>query len=175
MEDTGTVVAFWIIAAITVGAAFGVAAVRNLIHSVVLLIVSFAGVAGLYITLSADFIAVVQILIYIGAIAILLIFAIVLTPRAGRLNQEGFMLLPALVLAALVAGTMIFVAFDTSWAISDRPFFDREGFEGTSTAIGDLLLDKYALPFEIASVLLLSAIIGAILLVRPEGAEEGTE
>jgi NADH-quinone oxidoreductase subunit J len=170
MEDTGTVVAFWIIAAITVGAAFGVAAVRNLIHSVVLLIVTFAGVAGLYITLSADFIAVVQILIYIGAIAILLIFAIVLTPRAGRLNQEGFMLLPALVLAALVAGTMIFVAFDTSWAISDR-----DGFEDTATAIGDLLLDKYALPFEIASVLLLSAIIGAILLVRPEGAEEGTE
>ena len=86
MEDTGAVVAFWILAAITVGAALGVAAVRNLIHSVVLLIVSFAGVAGLYITLSADFIAVVQILIYIGAIAILIIFAIVLTPRAGRLN-----------------------------------------------------------------------------------------
>ena len=170
MEDTGTVVAFWIIAAITVGAAFGVAAVRNLIHSVALLIVTFAGVAGLYITLSADFIAVVQILIYIGAIAILLIFAIVLTPRAGRLNQEGFMLLPALLLAVLVAGTMIFVAFDTSWAISER-----DGFEDTATAIGDLLLDKYALPFEIASVLLLSAIIGAILLVRPEGAEEGPE
>ncbi|MCH7616826.1 MAG: NADH-quinone oxidoreductase subunit J [Chloroflexi bacterium] len=170
MEDTGTVVAFWILAALTVGAALSVAAVRNLIHSVVLLIVSFAGVAGLYITLSADFIAVVQILIYIGAIAILLIFAIVLTPRAGRLNQEGFMLLPALALAVLVAGTMIFVAFDTSWAISER-----DGFEETATAIGDLLLDKYALPFEIASVLLLSAIIGAILLVRPEGAEEGPE
>ncbi len=170
MEDTGTIVAFWILTVITVGAAFGVAAVRNLIHSVVLLIVSFAGVAGLYITLSADFIAVVQILIYIGAIAILIIFAIVLTPRAGRLNQEGFMLLPALVLAVLVAGTMIFVAFDTNWAISER-----DGFEDTATAIGDLLLDKYALPFEIASVLLLSAIVGAILLVRPEGAEEGTE
>ena len=170
MEDTGTVVAFWILAAITVGAALGVAAVRNLIHSVALLIVTFAGVAGLYITLSADFIAVVQILIYIGAIVILILFAIVLTPRAGRLNQEGFMLLPAMVLAVLVAGTMIFVAFDTNWAISDR-----EGFEETATAIGDLLLDKYALPFEIASVLLLSAIIGAILLVRPEGAEEEAE
>ena len=170
MEDTGTVVAFWILAAMTVGAALGVASVRNLIHSVALLIVTFAGLAGLYITLSADFIAVVQVLIYIGAIAILIIFAIVLTPRAGRLNQEGFMLLPALALAALVAGTMIFVALDTNWAISDR-----EGFEETATAIGDLLLDKYALPFEIASVLLLSAILGAILLVRPEGAEEELE
>ena len=170
MEDTGTIIAFWILTVITVGAAFGVAAVRNLIHSVVLLIVTFAGVAGLYITLSADFIAVVQILIYIGAIAILIIFAIVLTPRAGRLNQEGFMRLPALALALSVAGTMIFVAFDTNWAISER-----EGFEDTATAIGDLLLDKYALPFEIASVLLLSAILGAILLVRPEGAEEEAE
>lgn len=170
MEDTGTVIAFWILAAMTVGAAVGVAAVRNLIHAVALLIVTFAGLAGLYITLSADFIAVVQVLIYIGAIAILIIFAIVLTPRASRLNQEGFMLLPALALAALVAGTMIFVAFDTSWAISDR-----SGFEGTATTIGDLLLDKYALPFEIASVLLLSAIVGAILLVRPEGAEEEGE
>ena len=170
MEDTGTVVAFWILAVSTVGSALGVAAVRNLIHSVALLIVTFASLAGLYITLSADFIAVVQVLIYIGAIVILIIFAIVLTPRAGRLNQEGFMLLPALALAVLVAGTMIFVAFDTNWAISDR-----EGFEETATAIGDLLLDKYALPFEIASVLLLSAIIGAILLVRPEGAEEEAE
>lgn len=170
MEDTGTVVAFWILAAMTVGAAIGVAAVRNLIHSVALLIVTFSGLAGLYITLSADFIAVVQVLIYIGAIAILIIFAIVLTPRSGRLNQEGFMLLPALALAALVGGMMIFVAFDTNWAISDR-----EGFEGTATAIGDLLLDRYALPFEIASVLLLSAIVGAILLVRPEGAEEEAE
>ncbi len=170
MEDTGTVVAFWILAAITVGAALGVASVRNLIHSVALLIVTFAGLAGLYITLSADFIAVVQVLIYIGAIVILIIFAILLTPRAGRLNQEGFMLLPALAIAALVAGTMIFVAFDTNWAISER-----EGFEDTATAIGDLLLDKYALPFEIASVLLLSAILGAILLVRPEGAEEELE
>jgi len=170
MEDTGTVVAFWILAAITIGAAIGVASVRNLIHSVALLIVTFAGLAGLYITLSADFIAVVQVLIYIGAIAILFLFAIVLTPQAGRLNQEGFMLVPALVLAALVAGTMIFVAFDTNWAISER-----EGFEETATAIGDLLLDKYALPFEIASVLLLSAILGAIVLVRPEGAEEESD
>ena len=146
MEDTGTIVAFWILAGITLSAAFGVAAVRNLIHSVVLLIVTFAGVAGLYITLSADFIAVVQILIYIGAIAILIIFAIVLTPRAGRLNQEGFMLLPALLLAVLVAGTMIFVAFDTNWAISDRP-----AFEDTATAIGDLLLDTSSLSVRCSS------------------------
>jgi NADH-quinone oxidoreductase subunit J len=168
MEDTGSVIAFWLFAAMTVGAAVGVAASRNLIHAVGMLIISFAGLAGLYVTLSADFIAVAQVLIYIGAIAVLILFAIVLTPEAGRHNQEGFMRFPAVALAGITAAAMIYAALDTEWVLSDRP-----GFEGTATVIGDALLDKYALPFEIASVLLLVAVLGAIVLVRPEGAEEG--
>src|SRR5947209_8130864 len=103
MDDTGTVVAFWIMAAITVGWALMVVVVRNLIHAVVFLIVSFVGVAGLYITLSADFVAVTQILIYAGAISVLLLFAIVLTPTGSRDNAESFLRLPAVVLAVLVA------------------------------------------------------------------------
>ena len=170
MDDTGTVVAFWILAAITVGSAFGVAAVRNLIHAVVFLVLTFMGLAGLYITLSADFIAIVQILIYIGAISVLILFAIVLTPRAGRHNEESFLRLPALAVSGLVAAVMIFVALDTDWNIANR-----EGFQSTATQIGDALLDKYVLPFELASVVLLVAMLGAILLVRPEGTEEGPE
>jgi len=167
MDDTGTVIAFWMLAAITVGSAIGTAAARNLIHAVVFLVISFTGVAGLYITLSADFLAVTQVLIYVGAISILVLFAIMLTPRADRGNQEGFLRLPAVVLSGLVAATMIFVALDTDWNISSR-----EGFEDTATAIGEALLDKFVLPFEIASVLLLVAMLGAIVLVRPEGAVE---
>jgi NADH:ubiquinone oxidoreductase subunit 6 (subunit J) len=170
MDDTGTVVAFWVLAAITVGAALGVVVVRNLIHAVVFLILSFVSVAGLYITLSADFVAVAQILIYAGAVSVLLLFAIVLTPRSDRGNQETFLRLPALLLALLVAFTLGYVAIDTSWAISDR-----EGFEETASVIGESLLDKYVLPFEIASVLLLVAMMGAIVLVRPESATEETE
>jgi NADH:ubiquinone oxidoreductase subunit 6 (subunit J) len=171
MEDTGTVIAFWVLAAITVGSAFGVAAVRNLIHAVVLLIASFVGVAGLYVTLSADFIAVAQVLIYIGAISVLILFAIVLTPTASRDNAETFLRTPALALAALVAVTLSYVAIDTSW-----PVVDRAGFGETASVIGEALLKKYVLPFEIASALLLVAIIGAIILVRPEGVlEEGEE
>jgi NADH-quinone oxidoreductase subunit J len=167
MDDTGTVIAFWMLAAITVGSAIGTAAARNLIHAVVFLVISFTGVAGLYITLSADFLAVTQVLIYVGAISILVLFAIMLTPRADRGNQEGFLRVPAVVLSGLVAATMIFVALDTDWNISSR-----EGFEDTATAIGEALLDKFVLPFEIASVLLLVAMLGAIVLVRPEGAVE---
>jgi NADH:ubiquinone oxidoreductase subunit 6 (subunit J) len=163
MDDTGTVVAFWMLSGITVGAALGVVVVRNLIHAVVFLVVSFMGVAGLYITLSADFVAVTQILIYAGAVSVLLLFAIVLTPRGDRGNTESFLRLPALLLAVLVAFTLGYVAIDTEWVISDR-----EGFEETASVIGEALLDKYVLPFEIASVLLLVAMLGAIILVRPE-------
>ena len=171
MDDTGTVVAFWMLSGITVGAALGVVVVRNLIHAVLFLIVSFMGVAGLYITLSADFVAVTQILIYAGAVSVLLLFAIVLTPRGDRGNTESFLRLPALLLAVLVAFTLGYVAIDTEWVISDR-----EGFEETASVIGEALLDKYVLPFEIASVLLLVAMMGAIVLVRPETpAEEVSE
>ncbi|HLC28425.1 MAG TPA: NADH-quinone oxidoreductase subunit J [Dehalococcoidia bacterium] len=171
MDDTGTVIAFWILAAITVGAALMVVMVRNLIRAVIFLILSFVGVAGLYITLSADFVAVTQILIYAGAVSVLMLFAIVLTPRGDRGNQETFLRLPALLLALLVAFTLGYVAIDTEWAISDR-----EGFEETASVIGEALLDKYVLPFEIASVLLLVAMLGAIVIVRPEsGVDEARE
>lgn len=163
MEDVGSVVAFWALAVVTVGAAVMVAAVRNLLHAVLFLILSFVGVAGLYVTLSADFVAVAQVLIYAGAIAVLILFAILLTPRAGRDNAETFLRLPALGLAALVASTVAAVVVATDW---------EEGAQGpfpqTAQAIGEALLSKYVLPFEIASVLLLTAMLGAIVLVREE-------
>lgn len=164
MDDTGTVVAFYALAIMTVGSALGVVVVRNLIHAVVFLVLSFLGVAGLYITLSADFVGVVQILIYSGAISILVIFAIVLTPQAGRNNSETFMLLPGAIVAGCVAAMLTFAAIDTDWNISDRG-----GFEETASLIGEALLDKYILPFEIAAALMLVAMLGAIILVRPEG------
>ena len=167
MDDTGVVIAFWVLAIMTIGSSLGVVGARNIIHAVVFLVASFLGLAGLYVTLSADFIAVAQMLIYVGAISILLLFAIVLTPRDGRDNAEGFLRLPALALALLVGAVLIFAAIDTEWSIAER-----DGFEETASLIGDALLDKYALPFEIASVLLLVAVIGSIVLVRPEPVEE---
>ena len=167
MDDAGSVIAFWLLAGLTVGSALGVVAVRDLIRALVLLITSFLGVAGLYITLSADFVAVAQVLIYAGAISVLLIFAIMLTPLAGRQNAETFLQVPGLLLAGLVAFTIGFVSLETDW-----PIAERGGFEETASAIGEALLDKYVLPFEMASVLLLVAMLGAIVLVRPEGTPE---
>jgi NADH-quinone oxidoreductase subunit J len=167
MDDAGTVIAFWVLAGLTVGSALGVVVVRNLIHAVVFLVISFMGLAGLYVTLSADFIAIAQILIYVGAISILFLFAILLTPRGRRDNAEGLLRLPALALCLLVGAMLTYVALDTDWNVSDR-----EGFNETAADIGELLLEKYILPFEIASIMLLVAILGSIVLVRPEPAEE---
>jgi NADH:ubiquinone oxidoreductase subunit 6 (subunit J) len=167
MDDTGTVVAFYVLAVLTIGSALGVVVARNLIRAIVFLIVSFMGVSGLYVTLSADFVAVTQILIYAGAVSVLILFAVALTPQAERDNRESFLRLPALMLALLVVFTLGYVAIDTEWVISDR-----EGFEETASVIGEALLDKYVLPFEIASVLLLVAMLGAIVLVRPDASVE---
>lgn len=167
MDDAGIVIAFWVLAVMTIGSALAVVFVRNMIHAVVALIGTFAGLAGLYVTLSADFIAIAQILIYIGAISILFLFAIVLTPRGERNNQEGFLRFPALALAFLVGAVLIYGAVDTEWNVTDSA-----GFTETATAIGELLLDTYVLPFEIASVLLIAAVVGSIVLVRPEPMEE---
>jgi NADH-quinone oxidoreductase subunit J len=163
MEDVGSIVAFWMLSVMTVGAALMVVAVRNLIHAVLFLILSFIGVAGLYLTLSADFVAVAQILIYAGAIPVLILFVVMLTPRAARDNAETFLQVPGLVLAALVAVTIGAIAVITDWSEASRGPFSE-----TAAAIGEALLDKYVLPFEIASVVLLVAMVGAIVLVRED-------
>ena len=90
-----------------------------------------------------------------------------LTPLASRDNAETFLQVPGLLLAGLVAFTIGFVSLETDWSIAERG-----GFEETASAIGEALLSKYVLPFEIASVLLLVAMLGAIVLVRPEGTPE---
>jgi len=163
MDDPGVVAAFWVLTVTAVGSALMVAAVRNLLHAVLFLVLSFVGVAGLYLTLSADFVAVVQVLIYAGAIAVLMLFAIMLTPRAGRDNADGVFWAPALVLAGLLATAVSLIATRTEWAISDRgPFAE------TASTIGQALMDPFVLPFEVASVVLVAAMIGAIVIVREE-------
>jgi NADH-quinone oxidoreductase subunit J len=137
--------------------------VRNLMHAVLLLVLSFIGMAGLFITLSADFVGVVQVLIYAGAIAVLMIFAVMLTPRAARDNAGNVLQLPALALSGLLTAGVIFVVLQTDWREASRGSFDA-----TAASIGDALLKPFVLPFEIASVLLVVAMIGAILLVREE-------
>ncbi len=162
MSDAGAVIAFWVFAAVAVGGGLMVAAVRNLVHAVLFLVLSFLGIAGLYIVLSADFVAAVQILIYAGAISVLMLFAVMLTPRSARDNGESPYYPAAIVLSMLVAATIAFAIFSTDWSTGGA------GFAETAQAIGEALLSPFVLAFEIASVLLAAAMIGAIVIVREE-------
>src|SRR6266536_1520233 len=158
MDGTAIVVAFWVLSVITLGSALMIAFVRDLIHAVLFLVLSFIGVAGLYITLSADFVAVVQVLIYVGAISVLMLFAILLTPRSARDNAAVSYAAPVAVVAGLIGAVIIYAALDTDWrTVSDAGFS-----AGTARLIGAALLDPFALPSEVASVLLVVAMIGAI-------------
>jgi NADH-quinone oxidoreductase subunit J len=166
ITDTGVVVAFYIIGVTTVLSAVMVAAVRNLIHAVLFLVLTFVGVAGIYVVLSADFVAVAQILIYAGAISVLLVFAIMLTPSGDRRNSETAFQGPAFLLAGLVLSVITFVIYDTDWRLAGRGEFAT-----TAEALGREFFTPYVVPFEVASVLLVVAMVGAIILTRPEDEE----
>jgi NADH-quinone oxidoreductase subunit J len=166
ITDPGIVIAFYVIGVTTVLSAIMVAAVRNLIHAVLFLVITFTGVAGIYIVLSADFVAMAQILIYAGAISVLLVFAVMLTPTGDRGNSETTFQAPALVLAGLVLAVVVFVIYDTSWSIASRGQFTT-----TAASLGHAFFQPYIVPFEVASVLLVAAMVGAIVLTQEEDEE----
>ncbi len=163
IDDAGIVIAFWVLAATTIGCAWMVAVVREMIQAVLFLALTFVGVAGIYIVLSADFVAVVQVLIYAGAVAVLMTFAVMLTPASDRKNSETAFQGPAFVLALLVLAVIIFVSYDTSWSISGRA-----AFPSTAASLGQAFLKPYVVPFEVASVLLMTAMVGAIVLTKED-------
>lgn len=165
MEGAGVNIAFYVLSILTLVAAGGVMVSRNLLHAVLFLIVAFIGVAGFFVLLSAEFLAMAQIVIYVGAIAVLILFAIVLTPRSVRDNSETAMVGPAILLGIALATVFLFVIHDTTWATGGT----EKGL--TAAALGKALLSTWVLPFEIASVLLTAALVGAIMLVRSEAEE----
>ena len=166
-----TELAFWIIAVIMVGAALAVVLLRDVFRAGLLLILCFFTVAALYITLNADFLAAVQVLIYAGAIGILLIFAVMLTRDVRRGNPFNRLNAAALVVAVLVLGTFVAVILTTHWPSVTAPpqAVQLPVGNATTSQIAVALFDSergFVLPFEIASVLLLAALIGAVVLVR---------
>ena len=168
MESPGIIVAFWLLSGIAVLAALGVFLARNLIHAVALLVLSFVATAGLFVTLSADFIAVAQVLIYAGAIPVLMVFAVMLTPLASRDNGNSLYVVPGVALGLAFAGVVALVAIDVEWGALSGDMLASQSFPTTVDGIGDALLGRYVLAFEVASVLLLAALIGAIVLVRED-------
>lgn len=155
-------IAFLIVSAVTILAALGVVVGRNILRNALALILAFLGVAALYVLLEATFLAAVQVLIYVGATAVLIIFAIMLTERlmkSGRATNEQWWVV--LVASALLAAILIFLVGAVEWQVTS--------VEIGGDPIGNLgraLLTTYVLPFEVASLLLLMALVGAIIIAR---------
>jgi NADH-quinone oxidoreductase subunit J len=160
-------VIFYFVAALTVLGALGVVLARNIVHCALFLILALLAVAGVFILLSAEFLAIVQVLIYGGAVTILILFAMMLTrvrdlPQALDGPQRPF----AALAAGAFMGLSILAAVSTEWPgeteeITLVPFRD----------LGESLFRTWAAPFEIASLVLLVALIGAIILARGEEGE----
>lgn len=159
--EVGLAIGFWVLAAVSVVSALAVVSARNIFHAALFLVLSFVAVAGIYITLNADFLAAVQILIYAGAIAVLLLFALMLTRDVQQGNPSNRLQFPAFIVAALMLVTFISVFTATPWRIATEA-----PTEPTTAPIATALFVGFVLPFEVASVLLLAAIIGAIVLVK---------
>ncbi|MBO0777212.1 MAG: NADH-quinone oxidoreductase subunit J [Ktedonobacteraceae bacterium] len=169
-------VLFWIFAAILVGAALMVVGMRNIVHSALALIVLFAMAAGIYLLLDAEFIAMVQILVYAGAVTILILFALMLTRIRGAryTNPTNRLWFIALVICALLGAAVIYAATVSPHLISNVSNGSSQLPAGVNNVarIGELLYSpdqySYVLPFEIASVVLLVAIVGAIVIGRED-------
>jgi len=160
-------IVFYALAALTLSSAAIMVFSRNVIYSAVGLLFTFVGVAGFYVLLAADFVAVVQILIYVGGILVLLLFGVMLSQRITSIEMStGTMqLLPALLVVAGVLVILVRMIYTTDWnEITPSEYIP------TTEPIGTLLMTKFLIPFEIASVLLLAALIGAAFMARKEKA-----
>jgi len=159
----GTTIAFYILAVVAVIAALAVVTLKDVFRAAVSLVLCFLGVAGIYVTLSADFLAVAQVLIYVGAISILIILAIMLTRDVQHGSLTGKLKLPAIITAVLVLGAITFAALKTPWAVSSAA-----PTAPTTAGLAGLLFGPggFTLPVEIAPILLLAAVLGAVVLAR---------
>jgi NADH-quinone oxidoreductase subunit J len=159
----GLEIAFWIMAVVMIAAAFAVIFLRNVFRAALSLILCFITVAGIYITLSADFLAAVQILIYVGAISVLIILGIMMTREVQKGSPVNKLRLPAAIVAAVLLGILVYAVTASPWSVSSQP-----PLTPTTMPLATKLFSEngFILPVEIGAVLLLAAILGAIVVTR---------
>jgi len=158
--------AFWIAAITSIAAAYMmVASIKNLIRSALALTTVLGGVAIMYAILGADYLAISQLVVYVGAIMVLIIFAIFMTP--GQIDVPGLVGTAqnagAVIVSLGIGAISVFVVITTLWKVRDA-VLDIP----TAESLGGLMLTRYVLPFEIASLLLTVALIGAIVIARED-------
>lgn len=166
-------IVFWVLAVGAVGSALAVVHTRDVFRGALLLVGTFLAVAGIFVLLNAEFLAVVQVLIFAGAVSILIIFAVMLTQDVRTANMPSRFSPLALTLGVLVLTALVFTITNTSWTLWQESGLSPEAMANVDEVLGNtpqwlagLLLQEFVLPFEVASVVLLAAVIGALVLVR---------
>ncbi|MEU6977420.1 MULTISPECIES: NADH-quinone oxidoreductase subunit J [unclassified Streptomyces] len=171
LSPTGVEIAFVLVGLVTVGAALVTVTTRQLVHAALWLVVALGGVAVEYLLLTAEFIAWVQVLIYVGSVVVLLLFGLMLTKAPiGRSPDSDSGNRPvALAVAVVAAAALVWVvvdAFRTTWIELDGPGGTGGTVQGSTAVTGEILFRHWVLPFEALSVLLLAALVGAIVLSK---------
>jgi NADH-quinone oxidoreductase subunit J len=186
---------FYLFALAIVASAVTVAFSHNIVHAAFALLFTFFGIAGVYVLLSADFIAVAQILIYVGGILVLVVFGVMLTNRVSNIDIRAAVRsrIPALILCGALLFLIVSLVTSGHWIRFDQPPWkgspwnhdavaavtttmqgtadelrDHQGSQGTALEIGKLAMTDYLLPFELVSIVLLVALIGAATLARQD-------
>lgn len=162
-------ISFAIISIVTIAAAVAAMSLRNLIHCALALVIAFAGLAAAYLQLSAQFVGFAQILVYIGAVSILIVFAILLTRSGENPNESVFSKSWAAGIAVVLAVLGVLV-----WAISNSRAIKRDlppAPDLTVQKIGDALMNRFVLPLEVIGLLLTAALIGAVIIAMRDGEE----
>ena len=163
---TGSLVLFYVAGALTLGGALGVVMTRNIVYAALALLVALMGVAGVFLLAFAEFLALVQVLIYGGAIVVVILFALMLTRIEDFQDLSDNRQWPiAAVVAMAVFGLLVAVIATTGVRTTERQGVDLE-------VLGDSLFAQWAVPFEVASLVLLVALIGSIVLVRVSGGRD---
>lgn len=155
-------VIFYLFAIVTIVSAFLVVTNRNIVHSAFYLLFTLFGVAGLYVLLAADFVAIVQLIVYVGGILILLLFGVMLTNKITNVEIKTGTIhaLPASIVLGVFAGVVGAIIFNTKWKV------DTPDGVATTANLGNMLINEYALIFELLGILLLIALIGAASMAR---------
>ncbi|MFD8808085.1 NADH-quinone oxidoreductase subunit J [Streptomyces sp. NPDC059597] len=171
LSPTGVEIAFLLVGLATLGAALITVTTRQLVHAALWLVVALGGLAVEYLLLTAEFIAWVQVLIYVGSVVVLLLFGLMLTraPIGRSPDADSGNRWAALAVAAGAAGALVWVvvdAFRATWIDLDGPA------AGTTRVTGESIFRGWVLPFEALSVLLLAALVGAIVLSRKAKADQ---
>lgn len=170
LDNLFTEIVFWTLAGTSIGAAVLVVHLRSMFRAALMLVVSLFGVAGLFAMANAEFLAVVQVLVYGGGIAVLVIFAVMMTRDVDQGNQSSHVQPVALMMGAVLLGALLYSIVQAEWGLlpDALPGPMEAVFVDSPARLGRLLLHDFVLAFEIAGVLLLAAVVGALALVREE-------